>query len=164
MLLIKGCHLLCDELLCLQNMWDLTPDTDLLKELPEEYTFETALADLIVSCLIWLTKWSGCAFDCYWSLGADTLLLIYQDNSLQAVWSNSKNDRRLIRYDTTVVTIWLVLCITWACITICIFYEILWQEVHAWVWMAQLSIRQIQPTNLILLMSYGLWCFFPRTC
>uniref|UniRef100_A0A3Q7GA24 Uncharacterized protein n=1 Tax=Solanum lycopersicum TaxID=4081 RepID=A0A3Q7GA24_SOLLC len=29
------------------NMWDLTPDTDLLKELPEEYTFETALADLI---------------------------------------------------------------------------------------------------------------------
>jgi len=31
-------------------MWDLTPDTELLKELPEEYTFETALADLIVSC------------------------------------------------------------------------------------------------------------------
>ncbi|XP_059434267.1 structural maintenance of chromosomes flexible hinge domain-containing protein GMI1 [Corylus avellana] len=48
-----------------KNMWDLTPDTDLLKELPEEYTFETALADLI-------------------------------DNSLQAIWSNSKNDRRLI--------------------------------------------------------------------
>lgn len=33
-------------------MWDLTPDTDLLKELPEEYTFETALADLIVSRLV----------------------------------------------------------------------------------------------------------------
>ena len=33
-----------------QNMWDLTPDTDLLMELPEAYTFETALADLIVSC------------------------------------------------------------------------------------------------------------------
>ncbi|KAF3679702.1 hypothetical protein FXO38_02648 [Capsicum annuum] len=33
---------------CWQNMWDLTPDTDLLKELPEEYTFETTLADLIV--------------------------------------------------------------------------------------------------------------------
>lgn len=33
----------------LQNMWDLTPDTDLLTELPEEYTFETAIADLIVS-------------------------------------------------------------------------------------------------------------------
>ncbi|KAM4068715.1 hypothetical protein ACB094_12G034100 [Castanea mollissima] len=48
-----------------ENMWDLTPDTDLLMELPEEYNFETALADLI-------------------------------DNSLQAVWSNSKNDRRLI--------------------------------------------------------------------
>ncbi|KAJ4954884.1 hypothetical protein NE237_011667 [Protea cynaroides] len=48
-----------------ENMWDLTPDTDLLKELPEEYTFETALADLI-------------------------------DNSLQAVWSNGPNERRLI--------------------------------------------------------------------
>lgn len=35
----------------LQNMWDLTPDTDLLQELPAEYTFETALADLIVSVL-----------------------------------------------------------------------------------------------------------------
>ncbi|KAF3975237.1 hypothetical protein CMV_001509 [Castanea mollissima] len=55
-----------------ENMWDLTPDTDLLMELPEEYNFETALADLI-------------------------------DNSLQAVWSNNKNDRRLIRYDITVV-------------------------------------------------------------
>ncbi|KAJ6309575.1 hypothetical protein OIU77_015143 [Salix suchowensis] len=30
-----------------ENMWDLTPDTELLRELPEEYTFETALADLI---------------------------------------------------------------------------------------------------------------------
>ncbi|CAL0318893.1 unnamed protein product [Lupinus luteus] len=48
-----------------KNMWDLTPDTDLLLELPEEYTFETALADLI-------------------------------DNSLQAVWSNGENDRKLI--------------------------------------------------------------------
>ncbi|KAH9724084.1 Structural maintenance of chromosomes flexible hinge domain-containing protein GMI1 [Citrus sinensis] len=47
------------------NMWDLTPDTDLLRELPEDYTFETALADLI-------------------------------DNSLQAVWTNAKNERRLI--------------------------------------------------------------------
>ncbi|XP_022736112.1 uncharacterized protein LOC111289381 [Durio zibethinus] len=35
----------------LQNMWDLTPDTDLLRELPEEYTFETALADLIDNSL-----------------------------------------------------------------------------------------------------------------
>ncbi|KAI9157790.1 hypothetical protein LWI28_028154 [Acer negundo] len=48
-----------------ENMWDLTPDTDLLMELPEEYTFETALADLI-------------------------------DNSLQAVWTNGKDERRLI--------------------------------------------------------------------
>ncbi|KAE9604891.1 putative histidine kinase-like ATPase domain-containing protein [Lupinus albus] len=35
----------------MQNMWDLTPDTDLLLELPEEYTFETALADLIDNSL-----------------------------------------------------------------------------------------------------------------
>ncbi|KAL8537992.1 hypothetical protein ACS0TY_000080 [Phlomoides rotata] len=48
-----------------EGMWDLTPDTDLLKELPDDYTFETALADLI-------------------------------DNSLQALWSNSKGERRLI--------------------------------------------------------------------
>ncbi|CAI0397449.1 unnamed protein product [Linum tenue] len=51
-----------------ENMWDLTPDTDLLKELPEAYSFESALADLI-------------------------------DNSLQAVWTNGKSDRRLIRVD-----------------------------------------------------------------
>ncbi|KAK8656162.1 hypothetical protein V6N13_108719 [Hibiscus sabdariffa] len=31
-----------------ENMWDLTPDMDLLMELPEEYTLETALVDLIV--------------------------------------------------------------------------------------------------------------------
>ncbi|KNA17555.1 hypothetical protein SOVF_078860 [Spinacia oleracea] len=49
-----------------ENMWDLTPDTDLLTELPDDYTFETALADLI-------------------------------DNSLQAVWSNGKGERKLIR-------------------------------------------------------------------
>ncbi|KAJ6762299.1 EN/SPM-LIKE TRANSPOSON-RELATED [Salix koriyanagi] len=30
-----------------ENMWDLTPDTELLRELPEEYTFETAVGDLI---------------------------------------------------------------------------------------------------------------------
>ncbi|KAF9592428.1 hypothetical protein IFM89_014918 [Coptis chinensis] len=34
-----------------ENMWDLTPDTDMLKELPDEYTFETALADLIDNSL-----------------------------------------------------------------------------------------------------------------
>ncbi|KAK1276605.1 hypothetical protein QJS04_geneDACA012786 [Acorus gramineus] len=56
-----------------QNMWDLTPDTDLLAELPAEYTFESALADLIV-------------------LNAYVLL----DNSLQAVWSNGPSERRLI--------------------------------------------------------------------
>lgn len=42
-LVCEGSHLF------LQNLWDLTPDTDLLKELPENYSFETALADLIVS-------------------------------------------------------------------------------------------------------------------
>jgi hypothetical protein len=37
---------------CLQNMWDLTPQTDLLEELPAEYSTESALADLTVSFLI----------------------------------------------------------------------------------------------------------------
>ncbi|KAL0890596.1 hypothetical protein Bca101_014579 [Brassica carinata] len=53
-----------------ENLWDLTPDTDLLKELPENYSFETALADLI-------------------------------DNSLQAVWSCSPGERRLISVDVS---------------------------------------------------------------
>ncbi|KAG8381135.1 hypothetical protein BUALT_Bualt06G0090900 [Buddleja alternifolia] len=34
-----------------EDMWDLTPDTELLKELPDDYTFETALADLIDNSL-----------------------------------------------------------------------------------------------------------------
>ncbi|KAL4204772.1 hypothetical protein AMTRI_Chr01g133770 [Amborella trichopoda] len=34
-----------------QNMWDITPDTELLSELPAEYSFETALADLIDNSL-----------------------------------------------------------------------------------------------------------------
>ncbi|XP_045808734.1 structural maintenance of chromosomes flexible hinge domain-containing protein GMI1 isoform X2 [Trifolium pratense] len=34
-----------------ENMWDLTPDTQLLLELPEEYTFEAAIADLIDNAL-----------------------------------------------------------------------------------------------------------------
>nr|XP_018675545.1 PREDICTED: uncharacterized protein LOC103968942 isoform X3 [Musa acuminata subsp. malaccensis] len=33
------------------NMWDLTPHTDLLAELPAEYTFQTALADLLDNSL-----------------------------------------------------------------------------------------------------------------
>ncbi|XP_026403725.1 structural maintenance of chromosomes flexible hinge domain-containing protein GMI1-like isoform X2 [Papaver somniferum] len=48
-----------------ENMWDLTSSTNLLTELPESYTFVTALADLI-------------------------------DNSLQAVWSNNTNERKMI--------------------------------------------------------------------
>lgn len=39
---------------CLQNMWDLTPQTELLQELPPEYSTESALVDLIVSFLVWL--------------------------------------------------------------------------------------------------------------
>uniref|UniRef100_A0A1J3I4J6 Protein DEFECTIVE IN MERISTEM SILENCING 3 n=2 Tax=Noccaea caerulescens TaxID=107243 RepID=A0A1J3I4J6_NOCCA len=34
-----------------ENLWDLTPDPDLLKEPPENYSFETALADLIDNSL-----------------------------------------------------------------------------------------------------------------
>lgn len=49
-------------LFCFQNMWDLTPDTDLLRELPEDYTFETALADLIVRRLKYSRKWNLLAF------------------------------------------------------------------------------------------------------
>ncbi|KAM0881720.1 hypothetical protein ACQ4PT_032768 [Festuca glaucescens] len=49
-----------------ENMWDLTPPTELLQELPAEYSTESALADLV-------------------------------DNSLQALWSNGKKDRKLIR-------------------------------------------------------------------
>lgn len=43
--------------------------------------------------------------DLFCLLGAYTLLLVYQDNSLQAVWSNSQNDRRLIRYGIAVFII-----------------------------------------------------------
>ncbi|KAK8593192.1 hypothetical protein V6N13_043206 [Hibiscus sabdariffa] len=53
-----------------ENMWDLTSDMDLLMELLEEYTLETALVDLI-------------------------------DHSLQAVWLNSENHMRLIRFELT---------------------------------------------------------------
>ncbi|KAG6752676.1 hypothetical protein POTOM_042705 [Populus tomentosa] len=44
-----------------ENMWDLTPDTELLRELPEEYTFETALADLIDNSLqaVWSVGENG---------------------------------------------------------------------------------------------------------
>lgn len=34
-----------------ENMWDLTPDVELLRELPQEYAFESALADLIDNSL-----------------------------------------------------------------------------------------------------------------
>ncbi|KAF3786682.1 hypothetical protein EJ110_NYTH24849 [Nymphaea thermarum] len=55
-----------DAVYACRSMWDLTPDTDLLSELPAEYTFESALADLI-------------------------------DNSLQAIWFNAPEERKLIR-------------------------------------------------------------------
>ncbi|KAH6822172.1 hypothetical protein C2S53_000059 [Perilla frutescens var. hirtella] len=44
-----------------EDMWDLTPDTDLLRELPDDYTCETALADLIDNSLQAL--WSNGAKD-----------------------------------------------------------------------------------------------------
>ncbi|KAL8127014.1 hypothetical protein AgCh_014077 [Apium graveolens] len=34
-----------------ENMWDLTPDVELLSELPQEYAFESALDDLIENSL-----------------------------------------------------------------------------------------------------------------
>ena len=47
-------------------MWDETPDTDLLNELPEEYTFETALADLIVSVFgTAQRRWNHCVLNLF---------------------------------------------------------------------------------------------------
>ncbi|XP_058724701.1 structural maintenance of chromosomes flexible hinge domain-containing protein GMI1 isoform X2 [Vicia villosa] len=72
----RKCHILrlndgsSDVAHTFENMWDLTPDIDLLLELPEEYDFEAAIADLI-------------------------------DNALQAVWSNGKNNRKLVRVNVT---------------------------------------------------------------
>ena len=95
-------------------MWDLTPDTDLLAELPEEYAFETALADLIVSCHLNIAEdlvvcIINCSFRCLlvfmWVF--IICLIIYQDNSLQAVWSNGMSERRLIRYGISVIMILL---------------------------------------------------------
>ncbi|CAE6119233.1 unnamed protein product [Arabidopsis arenosa] len=96
----------------LDNIWDLTPDTDLLKELPQTYSFETAIADLIWlgggkvedMCQDGKTPSSGLSY---------TYKLVYhgcsndehrdsdkaEDNSLQAVWSCSRGDRRLISVD-----------------------------------------------------------------
>ncbi|XP_063946721.1 structural maintenance of chromosomes flexible hinge domain-containing protein GMI1-like isoform X2 [Daucus carota subsp. sativus] len=41
-----------------ENMWDLTPDVELLRDLPQEYAFETALAYIIDNSLqaIWSKK------------------------------------------------------------------------------------------------------------
>lgn len=57
------CHILrlkdgSDEVDIFENMWNLTPATELLRELPEEYTYETALADLIDNSLqaVWSNK------------------------------------------------------------------------------------------------------------
>lgn len=56
-ILLRNHNYFLDEFAGFQNMWDLTPDTDLLMELPEEYTFETALADLIVSLIALMRFW-----------------------------------------------------------------------------------------------------------
>lgn len=56
--------LVCDgTLFLLQNLWDLTPDPDLLKEPPENYSFETALADLIVSVSVNLPEKIECLME-----------------------------------------------------------------------------------------------------
>lgn len=82
----------------MQNMWDLTPDTDLLLELPEEYNFEAAIADLIVSSLTKQTI-NSIFFMMVLHISILTLLFIYyQDNALQAVWFNGKNSQKLVRY------------------------------------------------------------------
>ncbi|KAI5394106.1 structural maintenance of chromosomes flexible hinge domain-containing protein GMI1 isoform X3 [Lathyrus oleraceus] len=53
----RKCHILrlndgsSDVAQTFENMWDLTPDTDLLLELPDEYNFEAAIADLIDNAL-----------------------------------------------------------------------------------------------------------------
>jgi len=81
----------------MQNMWDLTPDTDLLMELPEDYNFEAAITDLIVSSLAKQTINSIFLIKVL-HISTLTLSFIYQDNALQAVWFNGKGNRKLIGY------------------------------------------------------------------
>lgn len=50
---------------------------------------------------------------------AYSLLLIYQDNSLQAIWTNRENDRRLIRYDVCMMTIFLLCCLLYLLLCVC---------------------------------------------
>ena len=69
-------------------MWDLTPDVELLRELPQEYAFETALADIIVS--IYTLEGDMVFFNVK---SANKFLL--QDNSLQAIWSKKNKDRMI---------------------------------------------------------------------
>jgi hypothetical protein len=84
---------------CLQNMWDLTPPTELLQELPAEYSTESALADLVVS--FFLFEYLDSSFSFMQSCKVYVEVFINfscdQDNSLQAIWSNGKKERKLIR-------------------------------------------------------------------
>ncbi|KAK7361672.1 hypothetical protein VNO77_03746 [Canavalia gladiata] len=72
---------------------NLTQDINLLLELPEEYTFETALADLIVRLLL-IEQVQSLLFHIL-----ALILVFHQDNSLQAVLSNGKYQRKLITHD-----------------------------------------------------------------
>jgi hypothetical protein len=55
-------YVLMSVIACLQNMWDLTPPTELLQELPAEYSTESALADLIVSFFLFEYSDSSISF------------------------------------------------------------------------------------------------------
>ncbi|KAL0762198.1 hypothetical protein Bca101_078349 [Brassica carinata] len=59
-----------------ENMWDLTPDTDMLKELPENYSFETALADLIDNSL--QAVWSCSPVWMFSKIGFQSLILVLE--------------------------------------------------------------------------------------
>lgn len=85
-------------------MWDLTLQTDLLQELPAEYSTESALVDLIVGFLVrilYLTNFCLSHFlTCPLLCCCFVLSPFSQDNALQAVWLNSEGERKLIKLVT----------------------------------------------------------------
>ncbi|PUZ75246.1 hypothetical protein GQ55_1G139100 [Panicum hallii var. hallii] len=83
-----------------ENMWDLTPQTDLVQELPAEYSTESALVDLTVSFLvriIYFHIWLVTLSDGPLPQPFFVLFCFSQDNALQAVWSNGREERKLIK-------------------------------------------------------------------
>ncbi|CAA7023351.1 unnamed protein product [Microthlaspi erraticum] len=80
-----------------ENMWDLTPDTDLLKYRHENYCFDTAFADLIA---LWPSgKGVTAVTSAIWVQVPLATWTALMDNSLQAVWSCSPGEQRLISVD-----------------------------------------------------------------